>query len=98
MAYSITKQSGKETYGLTEFVINDVSELSTVPTDVASGSKVFDIDTGDEYTLSVIVSGSKTWKRTKKGTAAIPDPPTVQGTYQLNCTVDQDGVAIYSWE
>lgn len=61
MAFSITKQSGQDTYGVTEFVINDDSELATVPTDVASGSTVLDIATGNVYMLSVVESGVKTW-------------------------------------
>lgn len=61
MAFSITKQSGQDTYGVTEFVINDDSELATVPTDVASGSTVLDIATGDVYMLSVVDNGVKTW-------------------------------------
>lgn len=61
MAYSITKQSGKETYGVTEYIVNNASEVATVPTDAASGSTILDINTGDVYMLKVMSSGVKTW-------------------------------------
>lgn len=62
MAYSISKQSGQDTYGVTEFVVNEVADVATVPTDVASGSTIFVIDGALVYMLSVPVSGVKTWE------------------------------------
>ena len=62
MAYSIMKQSGETTYGISEFIINNASEISTVPTDCGSGSVTLDIATGNVYLLSVITNNVKEWK------------------------------------
>ena len=62
MAYSITKQSGEETYGVTEYVVNNTSDVASVPTDAAAGSTIFVIATEDVYMLSVPTGGGvKTW-------------------------------------
>lgn len=68
MAYSITKQSGKDTYGVNEYIVNTTADISGVPTDdAASGSTILVISTGDVYMLSVTNSGTKTWNKIGEG-------------------------------
>lgn len=63
MAYSITKQSGEEIYGVVEYVVNTAADVATVPTTAASGSTIFVIETKDVYMLSVSSAGGvKTWE------------------------------------
>ena len=62
MAYSITSQSGQTTYQVTEYVVNTDSDVATVPTDVASGSSILVIETGQVYMLSVMEDGTKQWE------------------------------------
>lgn len=62
MAYSITSQSGQTTYQVTEYVVNTETDVASVPTDVASGSTILVIETGQVYMLSVMEDGTKQWE------------------------------------
>lgn len=62
MAYSITSQSGQTTYQVTEYVVNTEADVASVPTDVASGSTILVIETGQVYMLSVMEDGTKQWE------------------------------------
>jgi len=61
MAYSITSQSGQTTYKVTEYVVNTEDEVSSIPTDAASGSTILVIETANVYMLSVMENGTKQW-------------------------------------
>lgn len=61
MAYSILSQSGQTTYGVTNYIVNEDDDVSTVPTDVASGSTILVIETGTVYMLKVTEDGVKEW-------------------------------------
>lgn len=54
---SITKQSGKETTYVTEFVADTESEIATLPTNCAIGSTCFIIENSSVYMLN----GSRIW-------------------------------------
>ena len=62
MAYSITSQSGQTTYQVTEYVVNTEADVASVPTDVASGSSILVIETGQVYMMSVMEDGTKQWE------------------------------------
>lgn len=62
MAYSITSQSGQTTYQVTEYVVNTEADVASVPIDVASGSTILVIETGQVYMLSVMEDGTKQWE------------------------------------
>lgn len=53
----ITKDAGKVTYGLKEYVVDTVAEVDLLPTNCAMGSSAFIIETGDVYMLN----GSGKW-------------------------------------
>lgn len=40
MAYSVTKQDSQESYGYKEIYVDDVSEVSEVPTNYLPGSQI----------------------------------------------------------
>lgn len=61
MAYSILSQSGQPTYGVTEYIVNEETDVTSVPTDVASGSTILVIETGKVYMLKVTNQGVKEW-------------------------------------
>ena len=44
----ITKDAGKVTYGLKEYVVDTAAEVDLLPTNCAMGSSVFVIETGDD--------------------------------------------------
>ena len=55
---NITSQSGKTTTYLKEFIVDFISDIPNLPTDIASGSSAFCIENGTAY----ILGGDKIWK------------------------------------
>lgn len=53
----IMKQNGRPVYNLVEYVVDTEDDIKSLPKEVAMGSTVFIIDTGDVFMLN----GKKEW-------------------------------------
>lgn len=54
---NLYKQDGETLYGVKEFLLDSVDDLSSLPTNIRSGSSALIISTGDLYMLN----GDKQW-------------------------------------
>ena len=54
---NLYKQDGEILYGIKEFILDSIDDLSNLPTNIRSGSSALIIPTGEVYFLN----GSKTW-------------------------------------
>lgn len=54
---NISKQHGKESYRVMEYIVDTATEVNNLPKDVAPGSVAFCVATGDIYMLN----GQKVW-------------------------------------
>jgi hypothetical protein len=58
--FSIIKQNGQESYGLTEFIIDFQSDVSDLPTDkIAAGSTAICVEDSSIY----ILDNYKKWRK-----------------------------------
>lgn len=57
MAYTIMSQNGNTQYGVTEYVVDQASDIASLPTDIAPGSVAIVTANSDVYMLN----NSETW-------------------------------------
>jgi N-acetyl-gamma-glutamylphosphate reductase len=50
--YTVVKQNDKQQYGIMQYIVDNESEISTVPTTASPGSECLVIDTSTVYTLN----------------------------------------------
>lgn len=58
--YKIVKSNGDTAHDITEFMVDAVEDIASLPSYVAMGSKAYVIDTGELY----IKNGHNEWRKT----------------------------------
>lgn len=80
--YKIVKSNGDVAHDVTEFMVDTIEDISTLPAHAGMGSKVYVIDSGELY----IKNSKKEWKRVS--TSSGPGPGSSPDDSYIPISVD----------
>ena len=89
---NLYKQDGETLYGIKEFLLDSADDLSSLPTNIRSGSSALIIPTGEVYFLN----GSKKWVAVGSSSSGGNGSSTEEILGQLD--MDKDGIIDLSEE
>ena len=103
MAYAMTKRGSLDNCVTYEFICDTIADMNAIENEYRVIGTIAIVLQGESEGLEVYITGSdKQWNSlttvgdTSSATANIPDPPSANGTYNLQVSVS-DGVPTYSW-